>query len=92
MVHSIWHGQEHSLLLAHTELPQPEQPSEPHAAHAGPPTSHSTAGAEPEIFQQLPNLHHQTFGLMMVRILHRCHQPCMQCSACIPYWQVLAPL
>lgn len=86
MVLNIWHGTEHSLLLAHAELPQPEQPSEPHAAQAEPPTSHNTAGAEPGIFQPLPNLHHQTFELMMVHILHHCHQPCMQCAAYIHYW------
>ena len=86
MVHNIRHGTVHSLLLAHAELPQREQPSEPHAAHAEPPTSHSTAGAEPGIFQPLPNLHHRTFELMMVHILHHCHQPCMQCAAYIHYW------
>ena len=92
MVQSVWHETEHSLLLALAELPQPEQPSEPHAAHSEPPTSHSTAGAEPGIFQPLPNPHHQTSELTMVRILHHCHQPCMQCAAFIHYWKLRALL
>ena len=60
------------VLAAEPEL---EQPSGPHAEHAASPTSHSTAGAEPETAPLPPNPHRQTSEGKRGRSVHRCLQP-----------------
>ena len=45
--------------------------------HAVPPTSRSTAGAEPGSAQLLPGPLHQTSGGMLAHSEHHCHQACV---------------
>lgn len=66
-----------SPLLALEELAQPELPSVPRAVHAVPPTSHSTADAEPGSAQLLLGPLRQTFEWTMAHSVHHCHPPYM---------------